>query len=70
MCLCRIQLNRFFLRIFPTDIIKGEIVALIDHHGICLDVELVADLGERINIVVHGINQLLLDFIQAILSAS
>ena len=39
--------------------LKGEVVALIDHHGICLDVELVADLGERINIVVHGINQLL-----------
>ena len=69
-CLRHIQANRFFLRIFAANVVKFEIVPLINHHGIRFDIKFMANLCKRINIVVHGINQLLLQFKQTILCTS
>ena len=69
-CLCHVQADRLLLCIFPANGVKSKIVALVNNHGICLNIKLMADLWERINIVVHGIDQLFLYTAQAIFSCS
>ncbi len=38
------QADRLLLCIFPANGVKSKIVALVNNHGICLNIELMADL--------------------------
>ena len=67
---CHIQADRLFLCIFSAYIVKFKIIALVHNHGICLNIKLMTDLRERINIIVHGIDQLFLNLSETLLCAS